>query len=59
MVHVVDWAFVPFYPAVSSIAAANPDFSILTAAILAEGTYTPVITGIAPFSGTIFAPTNE
>ncbi len=57
--HVVDWAFIPWYRTVASAAAASPNLSILTAAILAEGTYTPVVTGAAPFSGTIFAPTNE
>lgn len=58
MVHVVDWAFMPFYPSVLSLVANNDGFSLLAAAVRAEPTYAAVLSGATNFSGMMFAPSD-
>ncbi len=65
VVHVVDWALVPFFPTVESLAGGagggggvDPAFSILHRLALAEGTCITAALSGEPFSVTFFAPTN-
>ncbi len=60
VLHVLDWAFVPFWPTLASIAAgSSPEFDTVVAAIKAtEGVYVDVINGLIPVSGVALAPTN-
>ncbi len=57
--HVVDQALLPYYRTVLDITAAEGDLNTFVQAVVAEGTYTSVATGEAPFSGAIFAPNDE